>query len=129
MNDIYQKQLDKTEQLEQKTQNLSELFALISFDQPYNFEQLKQEITRLKHQELAPQVREEKAKFKQLITTAKDKAGEGSFAPIVDLLLETQKQITEQRDEDAFVQGQLAAYQTILQTKLTPEEIRNLLTK
>ena len=129
MNDIYQKQLDKAKQSEQKTQNLSELFVLISPNQPYNFDQLKQEITRLKYQELSPQVRKEKAELEKLITTAKEKAGEGSFAPIVDLLLETQKKITDQGNEDAFVQGQLTAYQNILEGKLAKEELQNLLNK
>lgn len=116
-------------QWETKNQELS---SLLFPNQPYNFNQLEQEIIRLKFQELAPQVREEKTKFEQLIIAAKEKAGEGSFTPIIDLLLETQKQISEveQESNDYYrIEGQLIAYQSILQTKLTQEEIQNLLTK
>ncbi|CAG8548357.1 7572_t:CDS:2 [Ambispora leptoticha] len=109
MNDIYKKQLAK----------------------PYNFTQLKQEIARLKYQELAPQVRNESTRLIQLITEAKNKAGKGGFAPIVDLLLETQKQIMQateasQRDK---LNGNMEAYQNILETSLTKEELQTLLTK
>src|SRR5437660_1604319 len=97
-------------ELEQQLSQFQTLSNLLFPNQPYEFNQLKQEITRLKHQELAPKVRGEKVKFKQLITAVKEKAGEGSFAPIVDLLLETQKQITKQ--DNTFTQGQLTAYQT-----------------
>lgn len=110
---------------------LNELSTLIFPNQSYNFNQLEEEIARLKYQELAPKVRTEKTKLEQLIVEAKNKAGEGSFAPVIDLLLETQKQIiqvTETSQKDKLT-GKIEAYQSILENKLTQEELKTLLTK
>jgi hypothetical protein len=54
---------------------------------------------------------------------------------IVDLLLETQQQISleEQKNDDLLMQtqlkGQLVAYQSLLKTKITQEEANQLLEK
>lgn len=75
-----------------------------------NFNQLKQEIIRLKAQELAPQVRNESTKLDQLIMEAKN------------ILLEVQKhndQLTQ-----IHLEGQLTAYQNILESNLTKEELQ-----
>ncbi|CAH1760034.1 9985_t:CDS:2 [Entrophospora sp. SA101] len=90
------------------------------------------EIIRLKRQELAPQVRNEKDRFEQLITNAKTKAG--NLEKIIDLLLETQKQIGENKQGNdqlaqARLEGQLTAYQNVLEGNLTKEELQALLNK
>ena len=125
-NEKLNQQLNHHQLLEQQNQQLSNLLFP---NQTYNFNQLKQEIARLKHQELSPQTREQKTEFEKLVADAKLKVGEGSFSPIIDLFLETQKQIVEQEKNNLFSQGQLSAYQKILQTKLTQEELQNLLNK
>ncbi len=130
MNDMYKKQLDKVEQLEQQIQDLNEL---IFPNDPYNFTELKAEINRLKLQELAPQIRKEKLELEQLITNAKNKV-EANFTGIIDLLFKTQKQMNEkEKANDPLIQakleGELTAYQKILQTKLTQEELKAILVK
>ena len=128
MNDIYQKQLDKTSH---QIQNLNKLSALIFPHQPYNFDQLQREIARLKYQELAPQVREEKAKYEQLITTAKEKVGAGSFVPIIDLFLEAhqQREKTVETSQKDKLSGKIEAYQGILENNLGKEELQTLSNK
>ncbi|CAI2177434.1 1717_t:CDS:2, partial [Funneliformis geosporum] len=98
-------------------------------NKPYNFLKLKQDIIRLKAQELEPQVRNETTKLVQLISEAKNKSGNLSY--IVDLILETQKQILQnsniaQRDK---LSGKIEAYQTLLVGSLTEEELQTLLNK
>jgi len=104
---------------------LAEIRRIISPREQLSFATLKQEITRLKYQELVPQVRNERTKFGQLATNAKAKAG--NLEKIVDLLLETQKQAIKNNDQ--LIRGQLIAYQTVLESNLTKEEIQTLLTK
>ncbi len=56
----------------------------------------------------------------------------GSFAPIVDLLLEANQQISKTKSESSEyhqTKGKLMACQGILEDNLTKEEIQNLLTK
>lgn len=123
--------IDRQIEKEKIEQQLKELAEVIFFGQTYNFTQLKQEITRLKYQELAPQVRNKKTKFEGLVSEAKNKAGEGSFAPIVDLLLTAHQEIiqtTESSQKDKLT-GKIEAYQSILENKLTQEELQNLLAK
>ena len=99
-----------------------------------DFSNLKQEIKRLKLKDFNPYFQEQKENFTQLITDAKDKAGD-SLKTILDLLLQTNKQIIEQGDvgSDSFargqLQGQLTTCQTLLQTKLNQEELQNILNK
>src|SRR5437660_6223749 len=123
MNDIYKNQFDK----------LKGLSFVIFPNNPYNFTELKAEITKMKIQELAPQLRNEKTKLEQLITDAKNKV-EANFTVIIDQLLELQQQIIKkEKNSDPLTQakleGQLTAYQNILQTKLTQEEIHAILDK
>lgn len=112
--------------LEKQVQQLSELLFP---NQAYNFEKLKQEIARLKHEELIPQLLKEKDNFEQLIINTKTKVG--NLEKMVDLLLETQKQLLKNNDQltQAQLQGQLTAYQNILEGNLAKEEIKILLTK
>ncbi|CAJ0747334.1 2247_t:CDS:2 [Entrophospora sp. SA101] len=109
----------------QEQNQIAEIARIISPHEEPKFTAIKQEITRLKYQELAPQFREEKAKFEQLITAVKTKAGNSE--KIVDLLLETNKQLIKNNDQ--LIQGQLIAYQSLLEGNLAKEEIQNLLTK
>ncbi|CAG8495737.1 7585_t:CDS:1 [Diversispora eburnea] len=110
---------------------LNKLSTLVFPNQSYDFTQFRQEIARLKYQELAPHAREEKATFEQLINEAKEKAGEGSFAPIINLLLEAnhQNEQTVESSQKDKLSGKIEAYKTILQTKLTQEELQTLLNK
>ena len=117
-------------QLHQQVQNLHELSALALSNSSYNFNQLKQEISRLKYQELAPQVRNENIKLNQLISEAKNKVGE-NLAFIVDLLLETQGQVekTSESSQRERLNGKIEAYQTTLENSLTKEKLQTLLNK
>ncbi|CAG8578764.1 17892_t:CDS:1 [Funneliformis caledonium] len=108
---------------------INELSNIALPNSPYNLTKLKQEIIRLKVQELAPKVRNESTKVVKLIEEAKNKAG--NFSSIVDLILETQKQIvqnsvTSQRD---IFFGKMEAYRTILESVLSKEELQTLLNK
>jgi len=92
--DSQRKNSQLTSQLQQKNQELEnlsqenqQLSDLLSSNQPYNFTELKAEITRLKIQELTPQVRSKGTELKQLITNVKTKGGNYS-EKMVDLLLE-----------------------------------------
>ncbi|CAG8699876.1 1676_t:CDS:2, partial [Funneliformis mosseae] len=113
---------------DQKNQ-INELSNIALPNIPYHFTKLKQEIIRLKVQELAPKVRNESTKVVKLITEAKNKAG--NFSSIVDLILETQKQIvhnSETSQRDIFF-GKMEAYRTILESVLSKEELQTLLNK
>ncbi|CAG8737521.1 30439_t:CDS:1 [Racocetra persica] len=86
-----------------------------------NFNNLKQEIKRLKLKDFNPYFQEQKNIFEQLTATAKSKAGD-SLRSILDLFLQTNKQIIESENEsdNSFargqLQGQLTTCQTLLQT-------------
>ncbi|GES95667.1 hypothetical protein GLOIN_2v1474482 [Rhizophagus clarus] len=125
---IYREKNQKLEKLGQENHQFRELSQHLFPNRPYNFLEFQFEVARLKYQELAPQVRSKKIELEQLITNAKNKA-EVSFATIIDLFLGTQKQIVEQGNNGDFVQGQLIAYQNVLQTKLAQEELQTLLNK
>ncbi|CAG8746069.1 704_t:CDS:1, partial [Dentiscutata heterogama] len=109
----------------QQFQQLQQLSDILFPNKPYNFHTLKQEIKRFKYQELAPQIRNEKIKFEELTLNIKTKAGH--LEKIVDLLLETQKQAIKSNDQ--FIQGQIVAYQNILEGNLTKNELQILLAK
>ncbi|CAG8454117.1 16478_t:CDS:2 [Dentiscutata heterogama] len=93
---------------------------------PYNFLELRQEITRLKYQELAPKVRNKKTGFEKLMVNLKEKAGEG-FAHIIDLLItahQQKEQATDLSQKDKL-SGKIEAYQEILVGgNLTKEELQ-----
>ncbi|RIB11791.1 hypothetical protein C2G38_77252 [Gigaspora rosea] len=108
-----------------QNQQLQQLSDLLFPNKLYKFPDLKQEITRLKYQELAPQIRNEKIKFEKLTTNMKAKAGDSE--DVVDLLLDIQKQAIKSNDQ--LIQGQLIAYQKILKNKLTKDELQMLLSK
>ncbi|GBC07827.1 hypothetical protein RclHR1_07710011 [Rhizophagus clarus] len=125
--EICQEKNRELEKLSQENQQFRVFTQLLFPNRPYNLLEFQLEIARLKYQELAPQVRNKKIELEQLVTNAKNK--EVSFATIIDLFLGTQKQIVEQGNNSDFVQGQLIAYQNVLQTKLTQEELQTLLNK
>ncbi|KAF0392035.1 hypothetical protein F8M41_010654 [Gigaspora margarita] len=101
-----------------------------------NYNKLKQEIKRLKLKDFNPYFQEQKNTFERLMATAKNKAGD-SLKSILDLLLQTNKQIIESEYENnnnnsftrGQLQGQLTTCQTLLQTKFTLEELQSLLDK
>ncbi|RIB10931.1 hypothetical protein C2G38_2204818 [Gigaspora rosea] len=90
-------------------QQLQQLSNLLFPSKPYDFPVLKQEIARLKYQELAPRTKA------------------GDFEKVVDLLLDTQKQAIKNNDQ--LIQGQLIAYKSVLESKLTKDELQILLSK
>ncbi|CAG8789642.1 5137_t:CDS:1, partial [Racocetra persica] len=99
-----------------------------------DFNRLKQEVKNLKLKDVNPYFHEQKNHFEQLISTTKSKAGDGLTA-ILDLLLQTNKQIidSENGSSNSYTQGQLQGQlftcKTLLQTRLTLEELQNLLNK
>ncbi|CAG8752916.1 35820_t:CDS:2 [Gigaspora margarita] len=103
---MYEGSIQNQSQQFQQSQQLQQLSDLLFPSKPYDFPVLKQEIIRLKYQELAPQVRNEKIKFEELTTNLKTKAGD--FEKVVDLLLDTQKQAIKNNDQS--IQGELNAY-------------------
>ncbi|RIB10930.1 hypothetical protein C2G38_2043089 [Gigaspora rosea] len=107
-------------------QQLQQLSDLLFPSKPYDFPVLKREIARLKYQELAPRVRNEKIKFEELITNLKTKTD--GLEDIVDLLLDAQKKAIKNNDQS--IQGQLTAYKNVLERKnLTKNELQILLSK
>ncbi len=126
-------QLRKIQQKKRPNANdnsqLKELADLLLPNTPYNFIELKQEMMRLKIAELAPQVRGKRSELEQLTTNAKSKAGT-NLEIAIDLLLKTQIDIVkEKKEKDQFAQNQLVSFESILQGKLTNEEIRALQSK
>ncbi|CAG8649312.1 20432_t:CDS:1, partial [Racocetra persica] len=104
-----------------------------------DFNKLKQEIKRLKMKDFQPYFEEKTNTFEQLTATAKCKAGD-NLSTILNLFLQTNKQIIESENEsnkndsnNSFAQGrllgQLTTCQTLLQTKFTSEELQSLLNK
>ncbi|CAG8821421.1 27346_t:CDS:1 [Gigaspora margarita] len=122
---MYEGSIQNQSQQFQQFQQLKQLSDLLFPSKPYDFPVLKQEIVRLKYQELAPRVRDEKNKFGELTTNMKTKAGD--FEKVVDLLLDTQKQAIKNNDQ--LIQGQLIAYKSVLESKLTKDELQTLLSK
>ncbi len=111
----------------EKEQHLKELT-----EKNEKIKQLQTEVARFKFQELAPQVQNRRTELEQLITNTKTKAG--NLENVVDLLLEMQKQISEnEKNNDqltqAHLEGQLTAYKSILESNLTKEELKLLLDK
>ncbi|CAG8496794.1 5789_t:CDS:1 [Cetraspora pellucida] len=123
--------------LNTKTPTLSQFQELSNIALNCNeldFNKLKQEIKRLKLKDFNPYFQKQKNNLEQLTSTAKNKAGE-SLNGIIDLFLQTNKQIIESENADnnsysqGQLQGQLVTCKTLLQTKLTTEELQNLLNK
>jgi len=107
---------------------LKELADIILPDITFDLDKLKQEIARLKLNELVPQVQKEKSELEQQITNIKNNV-EYSFTKVIDLLLETQKQIIGKNDPlvQAQLTGQLNAYLSILEGNLSKQELQALL--
>ncbi|KAF0411921.1 Jacalin-related lectin [Gigaspora margarita] len=123
---MYEGSIQNQSQQFQQFQQLKQLSDLLFPSKPYDFPVLKQEIVRLKYQELAPRVRDEKNKFGELTTNLKTKTG-GS-EDIVDWLLRAQKEVIKNNDQ--LIQGELNAYKKILESKnLTKDELQILLSK
>jgi hypothetical protein len=119
-------ELNRAGHLEKQLQELSQILFP---NQSYDFNQLKQEIIRFKHQELAPRIRNKRTELEQLIASAKSKAGDSER--MVELLLEIhqkKEQVAEISQKDKL-NGKIEAYQSILEGVLTSEELQNLLTK
>ncbi|KAF0411924.1 jacalin-like lectin domain protein [Gigaspora margarita] len=123
---MYEGSIQNQSQQFQQSQQLQQLSDLLFPSKPYDFPVLKQEIVRLKYQELAPQVRNEKIKFEELTTNLKTKTG--GLENVVDLLLDAQKEAIKNNDQS--IQGELNAYKKILESKnLTKDELQILLSK
>jgi hypothetical protein len=111
-------------------QKLKELADMVLPDTTFDLGKLKQEIARLKLNELSPQARKKTSELEQQINDAKNKV-EGSFKEIIDWILKTQKQILGKNDSSAQAQltGQLIAYLNILEKSLSKQELQMLLDK
>ncbi|CAI2189514.1 3656_t:CDS:2 [Funneliformis geosporum] len=122
------KNSDNSQRIKELEQHqIKELYNITFSNSTYNFTNLKNDIIRLKFQELAPQVRNENANLVQLIFEAKNKAG--NLSSIVNLILETQKQIIQNSVKQEKLSSQIEACQTILASSLAKEELQILLNK
>jgi hypothetical protein len=123
-------QKNQISQFQKQAQNLNELSNIIDpGSSAYDFSILQQEVKRLKIQELAPQARGKRVELEQSIANAKTKAS--GLEKMVDLLMETQKQImqTNETSQKDKLNGKIEAYQNILEDNLTSEELQVLLNK
>ncbi|CAG8619960.1 723_t:CDS:1 [Acaulospora morrowiae] len=99
----------------------------------FDYANLKQEIVRLKLEDLVPYLRRQKERYDHLAIDLKNRVSD-TLKPIVDLLMKTRKDIFEQTDVNnnefaqGKLQGELAVCQTLLKTSLTQEELQSLLT-
>jgi len=123
---------ERVNRLEEKTNALHKIAELIIPHQTFNLPQLTAEIARLKIQDLITQLANQQTQLQELITDAKSKIG-ANLENIFNLLLQTQKQIVEQENDNALshaqLTGQLTAFGTLLQEKLSQLEIQALLDK
>jgi hypothetical protein len=125
------KQIESLKSENEKTPTLSQFQELVDIvfspNADFDFNKLKKEIKELKLKFYLPYFQKEKDAFAKLITDAKEKAGT-NLERFLGLLLQIQKQIIEnQKENDSFAQGQLSAYQIILQEKLDYDELQKLL--
>ncbi|CAB4397874.1 unnamed protein product [Rhizophagus irregularis] len=118
------------EKVNNNEQQLKELADMILPNITFDLNKLKQEIARLRLNELVPQARKEKSELEKQINDVKDKV-ESRVKKVIDLLLETQKQITGKKDPlvQAQLTGQLNAYLSILEEDLSKKELQALLDK
>jgi hypothetical protein len=118
------------EKVNKNEQQLKELADIVLPNTTFDLSKLKQEIVRLRLNELSPQARKKKSELEQQINVSKNKV-EGGFKEIIDLLLETQKQILGKNDPSVQAQltGQLNAYLSILEKNLSKQELQALLDK
>ncbi|CAG8470017.1 13737_t:CDS:1 [Acaulospora morrowiae] len=110
-----------------------ELTDLVLPGSEFDHAKFKQEIIRLKLEDLVPYLQGQKERFDGLVIDLKRRVGD-SLKPIVDLLMKTRKDIFEQTNinnnefAQGKLQGELAICQTLLQTSLAQEELQSLLT-
>ncbi|GBB91611.1 hypothetical protein RclHR1_00190024 [Rhizophagus clarus] len=124
-------QIESLKKENEQTPTLSQFKELVEIvfspNTDLDFNSLKKEIKELKLKFYLPYFQKEKDAFTKLITDAKEKAGT-HLEKFLGLLLQIQKQIIErQQESDSFAQGQLSAYQIILQEKLEYDELQKLL--
>ncbi|PKY37512.1 hypothetical protein RhiirA4_450376 [Rhizophagus irregularis] len=125
----------KLQELRQKKihsleQQLKELADMVLPNITFDPNKLKQEIARLKSNELFPHVQKEKSELEKQISNIKINV-RSDYKRIIDLLLETQKQIIGKNDPlvQAQLTGQLIAYLNILEEDLSKKELQTLLDK
>ncbi|CAG8441502.1 uncharacterized protein OCT59_029282 [Rhizophagus irregularis] len=126
-------QIESLKKENEETPTLSQFQELVDIvfspNTDLDFNKLKKEIKGLKLKFYLPHFQKEENTLKKLITDAKEKAGT-NMGKFLDLLLQIQKQIFErQQENDSFAQGQLSAYQIILQEKLDYDELQKILTE
>lgn len=124
-------QIESLKKENEKTPSLSQFQELVDIvfspNTDLDFNKLKKEIKGLKLKFYLPYFQKEENTYKKLITNAKEKVGT-NMGKFFDLLLQIQKQIIErQQENDTFAQGQLSAYQIILQEKLDYDELQEIL--
>ncbi|CAB4386449.1 unnamed protein product [Rhizophagus irregularis] len=124
-------QIESLKKENEETPTLSQFQELVDIvfspNTDLDFNKLKKEIKGLKLKFYLPYFQKEENTLKKLITDAKEKAGT-NMGKFLDLLLQIQKQIFErQQENDSFAQGQLSAYQIILQEKLDYDELQKIL--
>lgn len=123
-------ELRKTiQELNQVNRELNELKGIVLPNQNCSdFMKLKNEIARLKIKELAPQLQSQKEQAEKLITDSKKQLSEESKT-VLDFYLTTLKQ--EENNSSRFGEtslkaGKLVAYEDILKTKLTSENVQQI---
>jgi hypothetical protein len=116
------------EKTNKNEQQLKELADIILPNITFDFDILKQEIARLRLNELVPRAQNKKSELEQQINNTKNNV-ESSFKKVIDLLLETQKQIIGKNNplDEAQLTGQLNAYISILEGNLSKQELQALL--
>src|SRR5206468_4233377 len=105
-----------TDKLRLASQELGELNKVVLFSQPYDFNELKKEIQRLKVENLEFQLERKKNQLEKLIVISKYKLSE-DLKPVMQLYLQILKQ-------DTLKEGKLEAYEDILRSKLSEEELQ-----
>jgi len=112
-----------TEELHLSQSQIQQLSNLVLPDQVYDFSTLEREIKKLKTNELIPSLQNKKQELEQLIANTKIQLSEE-----LEQILELYCQVLNEEDS-ALKEGKLMAYQTILQGKLSKEELQVLATK
>ncbi|CAH1770550.1 1986_t:CDS:1, partial [Entrophospora sp. SA101] len=115
--------------LEEATKKLDELKNIVFPNKSCDFTELKDEIARLKIRELAPQLQSQKEQIEKLITDSKKQISEESKT-VLDFYLTTLKQEEKTNsysyERNSLKDGKLAAYEDILKTKLTSEDVQQI---
>ena len=105
---------------------LIHLNEIIYPNKDFNFPQLKSEIIKLKSNELKPKLTTSQAQLTELITKLQNKVSNDAKA-IIELFLQAHAQmISQDKENDSFVQNQLINFEDTLQNHLTKEELQSL---